>query len=71
NGNWQASPRRKPKANPGMVEKLAHGSKVTEEKETVIRQLHDKGDSIAAIARTVGLTRKSIYRALGREFVGS
>jgi DNA invertase Pin-like site-specific DNA recombinase len=45
--------------------------KVTEEKETVIRQLYDKGDSIASIARTVGLTRKSIYRALGREFVGS
>jgi hypothetical protein len=54
-----------------MVEKLAHGSKVTEEKETVIRQLHDKGDSIASIPWTVGLTRKSIYRALGREFVGS
>ncbi|MFN7804681.1 MAG: helix-turn-helix domain-containing protein [Planctomycetaceae bacterium] len=36
----------------------------------MIRQLHDKGDSIASIARTVGLTRKSIYRALGRELVG-
>jgi DNA invertase Pin-like site-specific DNA recombinase len=45
--------------------------KVTEEKETVIRQLHDKGYSIASIARTVGLTRKTIYRALGRELVGS
>ena len=45
--------------------------KVTEEKENVIRQLHDKGYSIASIARTVGLTRKTIYRALGRELVGS
>ena len=45
--------------------------KVTEEKETVIRQLHDKGYSIASSARTVGLTRKTIYRALGRELVGS
>lgn len=44
--------------------------KVTEERETVIRQLHDKGHSIASIARTVGLTRKTIYRALGRELVG-
>ena len=44
--------------------------KVTEEKEIVIRQLHDKGYSIASIARTVGLTRKTIYRALGRELVG-
>lgn len=44
--------------------------KVTEEKENVIRQLHDKGYSIASIARTVGLTRKTIYRALGRELVG-
>ena len=31
----------------------------------------DPGHSIAAVARTVGLTRKTIYRALGRELVGS
>jgi len=41
------------------------------EKEVAIRQLHEQGYSIAAIARTLGLTRKTIYRALGRELVGS
>ncbi|MFO1044788.1 MAG: recombinase family protein, partial [Planctomycetaceae bacterium] len=37
--------------------------KLTEEKEVAIRQLHQQGQSVAAIARTVGLTRKTIYRA--------
>ncbi|MBS0261985.1 MAG: recombinase family protein [Planctomycetes bacterium] len=45
--------------------------KLTTEKEVAIRQLHDQGYSIASIARTVGLTRKTIYRALGRELVGN
>lgn len=45
--------------------------KLTTEKEVAIRQLHEQGYSIASIARTVGLTRKTIYRALGRELVGS
>lgn len=45
--------------------------KLTEEKEVAIRQLHGQGQSVAAIARTVGLTRKTIYRALGRELIGS
>jgi DNA invertase Pin-like site-specific DNA recombinase len=45
--------------------------KLTTEKEVAIRQLHEQGYSIASIARTVGLTRKTIYRALGREMVGS
>lgn len=44
--------------------------KLTEEKEVAIRQLHGQGQSVAAIARTVGLTRKTIYRALGRELIG-
>jgi len=44
--------------------------KLTTEKEVAIRQLQEKGCSIASIARTVGLTRKTIYRALGRELVG-
>ena len=43
--------------------------KLSEEKEVAIRQLHGQGQSIAAIARTVGLTRKTIYRALNRELV--
>jgi DNA invertase Pin-like site-specific DNA recombinase len=40
--------------------------KLTEEKEAVIRQLHGQGKAVASIARTVGLTRKTVYRALGR-----
>lgn len=44
--------------------------KLTEEKEVAIRQLHQQGQSVAAIARTVGLTRKTVYRALGRELIG-
>ena len=44
--------------------------KLTTEKEVAIRQLHEQGCSIASIGRTVGLTRKTIYRALGRELVG-
>ena len=44
--------------------------KLTEEKEVAIRQLHQQGQAVAAIARTVGLTRKTIYRALGRELIG-
>ena len=44
--------------------------KLTEEKEVAIQQLHQQGQSVSAIARTVGLTRKTIYRALGRELIG-
>lgn len=40
--------------------------RLTEEKEAVIRQLHEQGKPVASIARTVGLTRKTVYRALGR-----
>lgn len=36
----------------------------TEEKEALIGQLHAAGKPIAAIARMVGLTRKTVYRAL-------
>jgi DNA invertase Pin-like site-specific DNA recombinase len=45
--------------------------RLTHEKEVAIRQLHGQGHSIAAVARTVGLTRKTVYRALGRVLVGS
>jgi DNA invertase Pin-like site-specific DNA recombinase len=37
---------------------------LTMEKEALIRQLHAEGKAIAAIARLVGLCRKSVYKAL-------
>lgn len=40
--------------------------KLTEEKEALIRQLHGQDTPIAAIARMVGLTRKTVYMALER-----
>jgi len=40
---------------------------LTAEKEAVIRQLHGEGKAVASIARMVGLTRKTIYRALARD----
>jgi DNA invertase Pin-like site-specific DNA recombinase len=40
--------------------------KLTEEKEAIIHQLHAQGVTVASIARTVGLTRKTVYRALNR-----
>ena len=38
--------------------------RLTEEKETLIRSLHAGGEKVATIARLVGLTRKTVYRAL-------
>ena len=38
--------------------------KLTMEKEALIRQLHAEGKPVAAIVRMVGLTRKTVYRAL-------
>ena len=38
--------------------------KLTEEKEMLIGQLHAEGKPVAAIARMVGLTRKTVYRAI-------
>lgn len=40
--------------------------RLTTEKEGVIRLMRDKGQAVAAIARTVGLTRNTVYRALAR-----
>ena len=40
--------------------------KLTVEKEKLIRQLHAEGKAVAAIARMVGLTRKTVYKALAR-----
>ena len=36
--------------------------RLTQEKEALIRQLHAEGKPIAAIARLVGLSRKSVYK---------
>lgn len=38
--------------------------RLTEEKERTVKRLHKAGESIAAIARTVGLSRPTIYRVL-------
>jgi DNA invertase Pin-like site-specific DNA recombinase len=38
--------------------------KLSVEKEALIRQLYAEGKAIAAIARLVGLSRKSVYKAL-------
>lgn len=40
--------------------------KLTVEKEALIGQLHAEGKPVAAIARMVGLTRKTVYRAIKR-----
>lgn len=39
--------------------------RLSEEKEQAIRQLHREGKAIAEIARVVGLSRPTIYKALG------
>lgn len=36
------------------------------EKEALIGQLHAEGKPVAAIARMVGLTRKTVYRVIKR-----
>jgi DNA invertase Pin-like site-specific DNA recombinase len=41
--------------------------RLTEEKEAVIHQLFGQGAMVASIARTVGLTRNTIYKALERK----
>jgi DNA invertase Pin-like site-specific DNA recombinase len=40
--------------------------RLTEEKERLIHQLHGEGKPVDAIARLVGLTRKTVYRALAQ-----
>jgi len=39
--------------------------RLSEEKETAIRQLHSEGKPIAEIARVVGLSRPTVYKAIG------
>lgn len=38
--------------------------KVTSEQESIVRRLKDEGESVAAIARTVGLSRPTVYTLL-------
>jgi len=40
---------------------------LTVEKQILIHQLHAAGKPVAAIARMVGLTRKTVYRAIKRD----
>ncbi len=44
--------------------------RLTEEKEALIRRLHGEGRAVASIARLVGLTRKTVDRALRRAGMG-
>jgi DNA invertase Pin-like site-specific DNA recombinase len=41
--------------------------RLTEVKEALIRQLHAEGKPVAAIARLVHLTRRTVYKALRRQ----
>src|SRR5262245_4423822 len=41
--------------------------RLTEEKEALILQLHAEGKPVAAIARMVHLTRRTVYKALARQ----
>jgi len=43
------------------------GIRFTEEEEKLIRHLHVQHKPVAAIARLVGLTRKTVYAALRRK----
>jgi DNA invertase Pin-like site-specific DNA recombinase len=43
--------------------------RLTLEKERLIRQLHAESKPVAAIARLVGLTRKTVYKAIRQEEV--
>jgi DNA invertase Pin-like site-specific DNA recombinase len=44
---------------------------LTEEKEAALKRMEEEGKSISEIARVLGLTRQTIYRALGRWKRGS
>jgi DNA invertase Pin-like site-specific DNA recombinase len=45
--------------------------RLTVAKEMLIRQLHVERKAVAAIARLVGLTRKTVYRAIRQQEVWS
>ena len=40
--------------------------RLTEEKEALVKQLHVENKPVAAIARMVGLTRRTVYKAIQR-----
>lgn len=44
--------------------------RLPEEKEALIRRRHGEGKAVASVARLVGLTRKTVYRALRRAGTG-
>jgi DNA invertase Pin-like site-specific DNA recombinase len=46
--------------------KVGQRIKLTEEREAAIKRLRADGASIAAIARTTGVSRPSVYTALSR-----
>jgi DNA invertase Pin-like site-specific DNA recombinase len=50
--------------------KLGTRVRLTEEKEALICKLHEEGKPVAAIARMVHLTRRTVYKALERQPVG-
>lgn len=45
--------------------------KVTVEKEGLVRRLHGEQKAVAAIARLVGLSRKTVYQVLSRHGSGN
>lgn len=47
--------------------KVGQRIRLTEEKEQIIHELYAQGKPIAVIARTVGLSRKSVYKACERK----
>ena len=64
NGNWPGSPRPNKKGRRWGGRRPGTRIKLTIEKESLIHQLHVEGRPVAAIARMVGLTRKTVYRAI-------
>ncbi len=49
----------------GLIPDGHYGIPESDEKETAIRQLHSEGKPIAEIARVVGLSRPTVYKAIG------
>ncbi len=60
-------PKRKLTVSVGVDVSRGTRIRLTIEKEALIQQLHAEGKLIAAIARLVGLSHKSAYKALGQK----